>query len=155
LNAPSIPYDFAETRDGYCLRNLMVLFVDQNGPLIIPHLLDVTRNILSDLLHCGTSLPVGNFAQDADAGFDIPELNKLLHIYSKLQSHLAILQSIYIQTTNLQGRTSAPYTVPFNQPENVEMLGVLGKVVRYVLVLSLLIFQGMLFTRKSPVASNS
>jgi hypothetical protein len=30
----------------------------------------------------------------------------------------------------MQGRPSVPYTVPFNQSENVEMLSVIGKVVR-------------------------
>ncbi len=109
----------------------MVLFVDQNAPAIIPYLLNVTRNLLNDVETSGISLPVTNFVEPSDTQLDIPKLNNLLKLYSKLQAHLAILQSIYIQTTNMQGRPSVPYTIPFNQSENVEMLSTIGKVVRY------------------------
>jgi hypothetical protein len=132
LNAPSIPYDFGDTRDGYCLRNLMVIFVEHNGAAIIPYLLNVTRNLLNDVEASGISLPVTNFADPGETQLDIPKLNNLLRLYSKLQAHQAILQSIYIQSTNMQGRPSIPYTIPFNHPENLEMLGILGGVVRYI-----------------------
>jgi hypothetical protein len=130
LNAPSIPYDFGETRDGQVLRALMVQFVDQNGPIVIPPLLDATRNIVGEISNSPISLPVKNFVDPANVDFDVIELNRLFRLYSRLQSHLAILQSIYNQNTNMQGRASIPHTLPFNQMENVEMLASIGNVVR-------------------------
>lgn len=137
LNAPSIPYDFGETRDGYCLRNLMVLFIDVGGsPSVTTRVLDVTREILTSIDDGDISLPPRDIADPAVLEeIDIPALNRLLRLYSRLQSHLAILQSIYMQTQNIQGRPATAYTTPFNQAQNVDMLGVIGDVVRYVVYL--------------------
>jgi hypothetical protein len=132
LNAPSIPYDFGETRDGYILRTLMVQFVDQNGPKIIPPLLAAVKEILSELSACTASLPVKNITDPANVDFDVSEFNRLLRLYSRLQSHLSILQSIYNQTTNMQGRPNVAYTFLLDSDENLEMLSLIGKVVRYV-----------------------
>lgn len=132
LNAPSIPYDFGETRDGHVLRTLMVQFADQNGPVVLPPLLAVTREIVTEISNSPIALPVKNITDPANVDFDQNELNGLLRLYSRLQSHLAVLQSIVNQTTNMQGRPSVAYTIPFHQAENVEMLASIGKVVRYV-----------------------
>jgi hypothetical protein len=111
----------------------MVLFIDVTGSSVIPRLLDVTRDILTEISKSPASLPMKNIADPAvQKELDLPELNNLLRLYSRLQSHLAILQSIYMQPPNMQGRPAAAYTVPFNQPENVEMLGLIGNVVRYI-----------------------
>lgn len=134
LNAPSIPYDFGETRDGYILRTLMVQFVDQNGPIIIPPLLDAVKDILSELSDCTASLPVKNITDPGNVDFDVSEFNRLLRLYSRLQSHLAILQSIYNQTTNMQGRPNVAYTLPFDNDENLKMLASIGNVVRCVAI---------------------
>lgn len=139
LDAPSIPYDFGETRDGHVLRTLMVQFVDQNGPTVIPPLLAATKDIVLEISNSQISLPITDITIPANVDFDVDELNRLLRLYSRLQSHLAILQSIYNQTTNMQGRPAVAYTVPFNQPDNVEILFGIGKVIRYVPYLALLI----------------
>jgi hypothetical protein len=112
----------------------MVLFIEANAPSIIPRVLRVTREILADISNCPASLPMNNIADpDIQAEINVPELNTLLRLYSRLQSHLAILQSIYTQPSNSPGRHTVAYTIPFNQPENVEMLGLIGNVVRYVI----------------------
>jgi hypothetical protein len=136
LNAPSIPYDFSETRDGHGLRTLMVQFVDQNGPTIIPPLLNITREIVTEVTNSPVPLPVKNITDPANIDFDLEELNRLLRLYSRLQSHLAVLQSIYSQQLNMQNRPSFAYTVPFQILENVEILALIGIVVRYVFLLS-------------------
>ena len=132
MNAPSIPYDFGETRDGHVLRTLMVQFAEQNGPTVIPPLLDITREIVTEIINCPASLPVKNVVDPANFDFDVAELNRLLQLYSRLHSHLAVLQSIYNQTTNMQGRPNVAFTVPFGLPENIEMLVSIGEVVRFV-----------------------
>jgi hypothetical protein len=110
----------------------MVLFIDVNGSSVIPRVLSVTREILTEISNCSASLPMNNIADPAvQAEIDVPELNTLLRLYLRLQSHLAILQSIYTQPSNT-GRSTVAFTVPFNQAENVEMLGLIGNVVRYV-----------------------
>ena len=134
LNAPSMPYDFGEIRDGQVLRALMVQFVDQNGPTVIPPLLDATKGIVTEISNSPILLPVKNIVDPANMDFDVNELNRLLRLYSRLQSHLAILQSIYNQNTNMQGRASTAHTLPFSQIENVEMLASIGKVVWYVFI---------------------
>jgi hypothetical protein len=135
LNAPSIPYDFGETRDGHCLRNLMTVFADQNGPTIIPPLLDATKEILAEIAASPVSLPTTNITDLENVDFDVPQLNQLLRLYSRLQSRLAILQTIYLQTSNMQGRPSVAHTVPFSVAENVDMLSSIGNVVRLVIQL--------------------
>jgi hypothetical protein len=139
LDAPSIPYDFGETRDGHVLRTLMVQFVDQNGTTVIPPLLAVTKEIVLEIDNSPISLPIKDITTPANVDFDVNELNRLLQLYSRLQSYLAILQSIYNQTTNMQGRPAVAYTVPFNQSDNVEILFGIGKIIRYVPYLTLLI----------------
>jgi hypothetical protein len=112
----------------------MVLFIEVNGPSVIPRVLSVTREILTEISNCPASLPMDNIADPAvQAKIDVPELNTLLRLYSRLQSHLAILQSIYTQPSNTPGRSTVAYTIPFNQAENLEMLGLIGNVVRYVI----------------------
>ena len=110
----------------------MVQFVEQNGPTVIPPLLNVTREIVAEISNCPASLPTKNIIDPANLDLDVAELNRLLRLYSRLHSHLAVLQSIYNQTTNMQGRPNVAYTVSFNVPENVEMLASVGEVVRFV-----------------------
>jgi E3 ubiquitin-protein ligase HUWE1 len=147
LNAPSIPYDFGETRDGHVLRTLMVQFVEQNGPTVVPPLLNVTREIVAEITNCPVSLPIKNIVDPSNLDFDVGELNRLLRLYSRLHSHLAVLQSIYNQTTNMQGRPNVAHTVPFSVSENVEMLTSIGEVIRFVSYCDLLIISREIYWR--------
>lgn len=132
LKSPSIPYDYCETRDGYSLRSLMAQFVDQNGAVVVPPLLEATREILARVNDIPDSFPVGDLTNPENLDIsDINRLNTLLPLYSKLLSHLAVLQTIYQQTPNMQGRPSVAHTASFGSPENVEMLSSIGDVVRY------------------------
>ena len=155
LNAPSIPYDFGEAREGYALRALMAQFVDQSGSVVIPPLLDATREIVSEISECSVSLPVKNILDKANIDFDVGELNRLLRLYSRLHSHLAVFQSIYTPTLNMQGRQNIAYTQCFSQSENVEMLASIGTIVRYlssdfILILSDLYWRGHQLLRSLP-----
>jgi hypothetical protein len=127
LNAPSIPYDFEETRDGLGLRGLMALLVDQNGQTIVPPLLAVLKEILGDITSNTATIPPDLIDTSS---VDMQELNGLVRLYSRLSSHLAILQSIYNTTMNMQGRPSAPHTVAFSYPANSEIIPQIGKVIR-------------------------
>jgi hypothetical protein len=134
FNAPAIPYDFCESRDGYGIRGLVVQFMDSNNQTVIGPLLTATKEILDEIAHCPMSLPVFNvtnkeaFPED----FDMLDFNRLLSLYSRLLSHLSLLQSVYNVTTNMQGRPSVPFTPPFNLPQNIDMLTEIGNVIRYV-----------------------
>ena len=130
LNAPALPCDYAETRDGFCLRNLICLFAEQNGPIVIPHIINATRDILTQIDQSPACLPNRYITDDGLEELDLATINPYLRLLARLLSHLGVLHSIYTQTTNLQGRPNTPYTLPFNQPENVEMIGTLGKIVR-------------------------
>jgi hypothetical protein len=117
----------------------MIQFVEQNGTTVIPPLLAVTKDIVLEIDNSPISLPIKDITIPANVDFDVNELNRLLQLYSRLQSYLAILQSIYNQTTNMQGRPAVAHTVPFHQPDNVEILFGIGKIIRYVPYLTLLI----------------
>jgi hypothetical protein len=115
----------------------MVQLADQNGQTIVPPLLAVLKDILSDITQSTASLPV-NLTNLDTSSVDIDELNRLLRLYSRLSSHLAILQSIYVQTLNMQGRPTVAFSGPFSEADNVEILAMLGKVIRYGFLMSCL-----------------
>jgi len=130
LRAPALPVDYADTRDGVCLRGLISLFAEQFGPNVIPDVLTSTREIVTKIDVSPVSLPSRYITEEGLADIDLNTLNPYLRLLSPLLSHLSILHSIYMQTTNMQGRPNPAYTLPFGQQENVDMLGTLGKIVR-------------------------
>jgi hypothetical protein len=111
----------------------MLHFVDQNGPTIVPPLLEATLKILRDIKEIPDSFPTWDFTDGSNLNF-LRTLDDLLPLYSKLLSHLSILQAIYQSTTNAQGRTNIAFTLPFTNQENIEIISLLGNIVKYYIV---------------------
>jgi hypothetical protein len=132
LNAPALPYDFAELREGYNLRNLMVSFSEgASGGQVIEPLLNTTKEIVNEITSNNLQLPMTNVVDPKNPDFNPGELNRLLKLYSRLQLHLAILQSIYTPQPNLQGRVNNAFTGNFSASSNVDTLRSLGTILRY------------------------
>ena len=133
-----MPYDFEETRDGTLLRSLMIQIADQNGMTLMPPLLAVTKECLDGIQDNPATLPLDLTKFDTSA-IDVTELDRLLRSYARLSSYLSLLQSIYSQTVNMQGRPLVAYTVPFTQSDNVESLKMIGTIIRYILLITLIL----------------
>jgi hypothetical protein len=133
LDSRALPYDFSELRDGYGLRTLMVTFSEgASHGQVISALLQKTRCIVDDIMgNDHWQLPTTNICDPQNADFDVGELNQLLGLYSRLQAHLAVLQSIFSPQQSLQGRVNVPSTQAFDRPEYVGMIGELGTILRY------------------------
>jgi hypothetical protein len=134
LDSPALPYDFSELRDGYGLRTLLVSFSEGSSTgAVINTLLIKTRCIVDDIMgNDHWQLPTTNVCDPENAGFDVGDLNQLLGLYSRLQAHLAVLQSIYSPQQNLQGRVNVPFTNIFEDSQYVRMIRELGTVLRYL-----------------------
>jgi hypothetical protein len=76
-------------------------------------------------------LPTTNVCDPENADYDVDDLNQLLKFYSRLQAHLAVLQSIYSPQQSLQGRVNVPFTTIFEEFRFVEMIRELGTILRY------------------------
>ena len=129
-----MPYDFAETRDHHILRALMIQFADQNGSIILPPLIDSTRDVLAEIAYSKVQLPTTDITDPANRDFDLQGFNDLLNSFSRVQSYLALLQAIYNpQSNGIQGRPNVGYTMWLNLEENVQLLESIATVVlRYV-----------------------
>jgi E3 ubiquitin-protein ligase HUWE1 len=135
IDAPGMPYDFAESRDHYILRSLMLQFADQHGAIIFPPLIDCTRDALAEITHSKVQLPTNDITDPANRNFDLEEFNTLLAAFSRVQSYLALLLAIYNpQANTIQGRPLVGYTMWLNSEENVQLLeSVVTVVLRCVL----------------------
>jgi hypothetical protein len=131
LEAPTLPYDFGETRDGYSVRNLLRQFLDQNGPQIIPPLLKGLNTALTTISNSPVSIPITMMGAE-DAGDRREGYNKLFDAYAKLHTHLAILQTLYSMTVDMRGRPASAFSAPFGGTDGLEALKLLGNVVRYI-----------------------
>jgi hypothetical protein len=128
-----MPYDFEETRDGTLLRSLMIQIADQNGMTLMPPLLAATKECLDGIIKDNpATLPLDLTNFDTSA-VNVTELDRLLRMYARLSSYLSLLQSIYSQTVNMQGRPLVAYTVPFTQSDNIESLKMIGTIIWYIL----------------------
>jgi hypothetical protein len=134
IDAPGMPYDFAETRDHHILRALMIQFADQNGSIILPPLIDSTRDVLAEIAYSKVQLPTNDITDPENRDFDLQGFNDLLNSFSRVQSYLALLQAIYNpQSNGIQGRPNVGYTMWLNLEENVQLLESIATVVlRYV-----------------------
>ena len=133
LNAPALPYDFCELREGHNLRGLMVTFSEgATAGQVVQPLITATKEIVDEIISKDLQLPMTNIVDPNSSEFDVAELNRLLNLYSRLQSHLSVLQSIYNPQPTFQGRVNAPFTGTFNLQGNIDLLHSLGTVLRYV-----------------------
>jgi len=134
IEAPGIPYDFAESKDHYTLRSLMMQFADQNGGTILPPLIESTRKTVKEIARSSVSFPTTDITDPANRDFDLEEFNRLLDALSRVQSYLALLQAIFNpQASNVPGRPNVGYTMWLNIEENVELLQSLVTVIlRYI-----------------------
>jgi hypothetical protein len=110
----------------------MVQFADQNGPTVFPTLMGFARDVAYEITHSNASLPDKDFTDPENRGFKVADLNRLLQLYSRLQTHLAIFLSIYNQRDSIQGRPNLGYATYLNTPENVGYFSNVGSIVRYV-----------------------
>ena len=130
LNSPALPYDFCELREGHNLRNLMVILSEgATGGQVVQPLITATKEIVDEITANDLHLPVVD-PNSSDA--DVAELNRLLSLYTRLQSHLAVLGSIYNPQPSFQGRVIVPFTGTFNLKANIDFLRSLGTIVRYI-----------------------
>lgn len=134
IEAPGIPYDFAESKDHYTLRSLMLQFADQNGSTVLPPLIECTRQTIEEIARFSDSFPTTDITDPANRDFDLKEFNQLLDALSRVQSYLALFQALFNpQGSNLQGRPIVGYTMWLNVEENVKLLqSVVTVILRYI-----------------------
>lgn len=133
LNAPALPYDFCELREGHNLRGLMVTFSEgATAGQVVQPLITATKEIVDEIISKELQLPMTDIVDPNSSEFDVAELNRLLNLYSRLQSHLSVLQSIYNPQPTFHGRVNAPFIGTFNLQGNIDLLRSLGTILRYV-----------------------
>ena len=129
-----MPYDFGESRDGYVLRSLMVEFADQHGSVILPPLVEFTRDAVAKVASSKVKLPIKDITQPENQDFDVEEINQLLQTFSKVQSYITLLQAIYNQQSNIQPRPNVGYTMWLNSQENIELFdSITNVIIRHVI----------------------
>jgi hypothetical protein len=112
----------------------MVSFAEQNGPIVIPYLLTLLRDRFNDVERSPTHFPDVYIQDDKIVDLDIEATNAYLRAFSRILAVYSVIQSVYMQSVLMQStRATAIYTVPFSEPDNVDLLRSIGHLTRYPL----------------------